>query len=595
MKHETTIYCSVAQFKILVVGFLLFNTPLYAVDVACSALSSITCNTPNHPSFEAAFTAREAAWEASLSPNRESCNDWFYNNSLNPNPDDDWVLSGFREYKRHGISFRHGSIEIPSQSCTNGPSTNSFRFTVYRCRADRIYDPDIGNGVLTNASCVSKTCPEGTIRNDFGICECPEGQVPNENGMCVADPKNNGNPCPWCPPTPNPIHPGTGNKYQIESDYTGSGAYPLTLQRYYNSLLPTNGNMGSHWRSSYSQSLVIQPGNTEVTVIRPDAKEYTFTLSGSDWVPDADVVDQLVELLDGSSVRIGWTYTTSNDTVETYSVDGKLLSLTRRDGLTQTLAYDVAAIDGGDDNPDTLDTVTDPAGRTLTFSYDANGRVSTMTDPAGEVYSYTYDTNDNLVSVTYPDETPGDNNDNPQRIYHYEDTNFPNALTGITDENNNRYATYAYDAQGRAISSEHAGGAIRVDATYNPDGTTTVTDSLGNIQTQHFTILHGVVKTTEVEGEQCANCGQFQNTTYDANGFIASRTDFNGNVTNYTHDARGLETSRTEAVGTPEERTITIQWHATFRLPVQITEPGQITTFTYDAQGRLLTREVSAP
>jgi len=35
----------------------------------------------------------------------------------------------------------------------------------------------------------------------------------------------------------------------------------------------------------------------------------------------------------------------------------------------------------------------------------------------------------------------------------------------------------------------------------------------------------------------------------DANGFLASKTDFDGNVLALTHDARGNETSRTEASG----------------------------------------------
>ena len=35
-------------------------------------------------------------------------------------------------------------------------------------------------------------------------------------------------------------------------------------------------------------------------------------------------------------------------------------------------------------------------------------------------------------------------------------------LLSITDENGNRFATYSYDIQGRAVSTEHAGGAGRV-------------------------------------------------------------------------------------------------------------------------------------
>ena len=82
--------------------------------------------------------------------------------------------------------------------------------------------------------------------------------------------------------------------------------------------------------------------------------------------------------------------------------------------------------------------------------------------------------------------------------------------------------------------------------------------------------------------------------TYDTNGFLASRTDYDGNVTTYTHDARGDETSRIEASGTALARTISTSWLSTFHLPTQITEPNRSTAFTYDAHGNLLTKTITA-
>ena len=64
------------------------------------------------------------------------------------------------------------------------------------------------------------------------------------------------------------------------------------------------------------------------------------------------------------------------------------------------------------------------------------------------MYKYSYDSYHRLVRVEYPDGTT--------RQYHYENADFYYALTGITDENGVRYATFAYDSQGRAISTEHA-------------------------------------------------------------------------------------------------------------------------------------------
>ncbi len=391
------------------------------------------------------------------------------------------------------------------------------------------------------------------------------------------------------------MNPHTGNKYQTESDYIGTGNFALVFDRYYNSDGTVSAsNIGQHWRHSYDRSIIELSGIAKVT--RADGKVLEFIETNGDWIADPNIIEMLEELMDAQSQRTGWQLTTSNDMTETYAVDGKLVLITSKEGFTQSLEYEVTSANGGDDDSNTLDSVTDTFGRTLTFDNDGSGRVITMTDPAGNLFSYGYDVSGNLELVTYPDETPGNSIDNPTRIYHYEDLNFIHALTGITDETGTRFANWGYDTEGRAIFSEHAGGAERIDFTFNNDGTTLVTDSLGNAQTLHTEILFGLAQTGQIDGGPCGLCGgQNQSKTFDENGFIASRTDFNGNQTTFINNVRGLETSRTEAVGTPEERTITTEWHVDYRLPTKITEPGRITDFTYDTQGRLLSRKVSTP
>ena len=82
---------------------------------------------------------------------------------------------------------------------------------------------------------------------------------------------------------------------------------------------------------------------------------------------------------------------------------------------------------------------------------------------------------------------------------------------------------------------------------------------------------------------------------YDASGYLSSLTDVDGVTTTYRHDARGLELSRTEAIGTPQERTVTTDWHPRFRLPVRIAEPGRVTEYRYGTNGRLLTKRITDP
>src|SRR6185437_15146729 len=130
----------------------------------------------------------------------------------------------------------------------------------------------------------------------------------------------------------------------------------------------------------------------------------------------------------------------------------------KRSGYQQTLQYDASGHLAG---------VTDSYGRTLSFTF-ANGVLRSMTDPDGRVYGYAYTAGlplagvtlavpvspDRLSQVTYPD--------NSVAQYVYEDTRFPYALTGIVDEDGNRFASWTYDNGRHPISSQHAGGADAV-------------------------------------------------------------------------------------------------------------------------------------
>ncbi len=382
----------------------------------------------------------------------------------------------------------------------------------------------------------------------------------------------------------NPIDAGTGNKFQLEKDFVGPAHTGLELIRYYNSQALTESAFGLNWRSTWQRSINSASGSNTAQVIHADGSVDTYTLNASgNWQSDPDVTTTLSAVMNGAT-QTGWKLMTADDTTELYTLDGRLSAITNRAGLTTSLSYDAN---------NRLSKVTGFFGQVLSFTYDANNHISTTTLPDGNIYTYTYDNNYNLTKVTYPDKSV--------RQYVYENTSFPNALTGIIDENGARFATFGYDALGRAISSEHAGGVEKSTITYNADGTSSVVDALGNAYSYGFTTQFAVVKPTAVSGTAVADTLDGKAFNYDANGFVASRTDWNGNVTTYTHDTRGNETSRTEASGTAQARTITTVWHPTFHLPTQVTEPSgvagvnRITTLSYDAtQGTLLSKTVAA-
>jgi YD repeat-containing protein len=443
----------------------------------------------------------------------------------------------------------------------------------------------------------TSTCPAGgkSTGGTDGTCinapACGAPQFRNATtGACELPPKSNGPTCGV--DIENPINAGTGNKWQHEIDLP-DGAFSLGFDRYYNASPSSPSNLGAGWSHVYTRSSTLQASGTSVTIRRNDGKAYNFQQSAGGWIADADVPDRLEELKDSANVRTGWRYTTADQSVETYTATGQLTSLADRSGLAQTLTYSDAS------TPATvapaaglLLRVTDSFGHQLSFTYDSSSRLSTLTDPAGSLYRYGYDANNNLVSVTYPD--------GASKTYHYENTSFSHALTGITDENGNRFATYAYDAQGRGISTEHAGGAQRVSLAFNADGSTTVTDALGTARTYQFQTILGVVKPKGQSQPGGSGCGASASAlSYDANGNVTSRTDFNGHRTNYTYDlARNLETSRTEGLTasgatTPATRTITTVWHPTLRLPVQITNGNQQITYSYNPQGDVTEKTVT--
>ncbi len=370
----------------------------------------------------------------------------------------------------------------------------------------------------------------------------------------------------------NPVNAATGNKFQPETDYQGAPSTQLSLTRYYNSFNNNQMPFGKGWSSNW-HSYITGPTSGVVTVTSGNGKVESFTLSGAAWVPNPNITSELSEII-VSGTQVGWEVLRTDDSIEDYNMLGQLTSVTTRSGLTTTLTYTSL----------NLTTVTGPFGQTLTFIYDTSGRIATMTDANSKVYTYTYGPYDNLVTVKFPD--------TKVRAYEYFDPNYPQLLTGIRDELGKHYANFTYDSTGRALTSQHAGGAGLWTLTYNTGGTTTATDALGNAHTYTPTSTYNLQVPSSLSGTPYPPAGG-ASFTYDTNGFIASRTDFNGNVTTYTHDSRGNETQRIEAYGTALARTITTTWHATFNLPLTITEPARTTTFTYDADGNMLTKSVT--
>lgn len=374
----------------------------------------------------------------------------------------------------------------------------------------------------------------------------------------------------------NPITINIGNKFETATDFETDGQDSLSFIRYYNSQLPQRSFLGYAWRSNFDRGFRYNggtiPESTVVWFIRPDGSVYSFSNASGAWVSsDSDINATLTSL--GSS---GWILTDDHDNIETYTLSGQLSSIKTRSGYEQDLNYDTNG---------NLISVADSFGRTLTFTI-ANGSIRTMTDPDGNVYTYNYQSlvtpSDQLVGAVFP------GSGSPTVQYVYENTSYPYALTGVIDENGNRYATWSYDANLRATNSQHAGGADATTVSYSLGstgvGTVTATNALGKQTTYTLALVAGVGKIVTIAGSASPHTpATTESFTYDSNGYVANHTDNNGNITQYVNDARGHITSETDAFGTPLARTITTSWDPTYNVPTQKVQPGLTTHYTYSS------------
>ena len=383
----------------------------------------------------------------------------------------------------------------------------------------------------------------------------------------------------------HPIDLATGNMHESVTDYETAGPNRLSFMRYYNSqaLVATYAvSMGQHWRTNYDRYLNINPaflytyalpGSTgNIFAERPDGSAMIFSRIGGVWKTDG--------YNDATLAVRGSTYilTLHDDTVETYMAGGeeaKLTSITYRGGYSQTLAYNGSG---------QLATVTDTYGRRLAFTY-SNALLTQATTPDSLVLTYGYDASGRLASVSY-NTLPA-----TSQSYNYTDGSFPFALTSITDEDDNAYASWTYDSYGRGLTSELAGDADLTTLVYNDgtDGSRTITNALGQQENYSFISFGGLPRLTQISRSN-GSFSLYYILTYDTNSFVASVQDWDQHLTTYTNDMRGDPTVILEGSGSPAQRTTTITYDPSWvHLPKTVVTPGLTTTYAYDGNGNPLT------
>ena len=444
----------------------------------------------------------------------------------------------------------------------------------------------------TLVGCVGTTDPAGTLACDYRagavgkpilVASCERCEIPAIVSLTVLPPLDDANAKGPTASTcdrafGNPVNAATAEKTQTERDHAGFGPHPLAFTRTYRSgraassasaeePLPVNASLGTGWSHNLAISLVLEGDSARIDA--GDGTGAAFTRQGAAWTPLTGA-DQLAPDPAG-----GMRYTRAADgEIWRFDAAGKLLTQTRPNGWVMSWSY----------VGNRVYKVRNQYGRTVSLYY-AQGRLSYITFPDGQTLGLSYDAQGRPAQALY---TLG-----RTRQYHYEDPALPWALTGLIDENGQRLATYAYDAEGRAVRTERAGGAQAYRFDYRADGTTLVTDPLGTPRTLRYEGARGSIAATQAE-QPAAYGAPVQIRTLRADGLIQSETDFRGATTTYEWDAaRRLPTQVTEAVGRPEARTTRTQWHPQWDLPVRTEEAGRTTEHQYDAQGQRIAETIT--
>jgi RHS repeat-associated protein len=377
--------------------------------------------------------------------------------------------------------------------------------------------------------------------------------------------------CDGCGNRGNPGNALTGDKVETVVDYRGPNG--LEFVRYYHSKsLDETYLSGVGWSHNYQRYVVRSGLNNPTGLVRANGyKEYVTEVSGQAGTFISRSGSGIVIRKISSAL---WQVHLKDGSVESYDAKGQLTQISDPSGKVTTLTYV-----GGQ-----LTTVTGPFGHFLSFEYDAAGRLYRVLANGSLVVEYTY-IGSNLGVVNYPDGT--------NRTYHYEDTSFPNNLTGITDESGIRFATFSYDSMGRVASTEHAGATQRYQFNYNPTNTL-VLEPLGTTETINFTTTANLARRlTQLSKSGIVQTFTVPTVAADPQRRVTQKTDGKGNVTKFSYDTFHL-LNTTQAFGTPIARTTAYSYLDNFSdKPLLVTEPNRTIGFTYDGKQNPLTRTVT--
>ena len=409
-----------------------------------------------------------------------------------------------------------------------------------------------------------------------------------------------------------------GNLVRQVGTPSSGGFAPQVLLTYNSTIATLISQFGRGWLCNLNSRIATLTGGLLITDGIGTARSYTGTPTavGSYYTPPPGAVDSVVLLANG------WAQVQPNGTSFVYDSTGLLSQIQSANG-TWSLIRSGSQLNG----------ITDPAGGTTALSY-VSGNLTQITDPAGRVTQFSIDgTTGELQHVTSPTlcVTALDYNDNhlltnwttPAGIsvsYSY-DADF--RLTGIQTPTGN-LTTIAYATNQLTITDArgHAGtyllntdGTLKsyTDAlshatsyTWDSGWPRSITDSLGSITTFGYATLTRDPGLRRLASIQFPGGGIFSyqmdsndrlQTVIDELGNVGTLT-WNGNlrtsfinplgqVTTYGYSGSGAgQYNQLAAITNPLGNTFSLSWDASGVQTADINPLGQITSYTANDAGQ---------
>ncbi|WP_168203858.1 RHS repeat-associated core domain-containing protein [Humibacter ginsenosidimutans] len=453
-----------------------------------------------------------------------------------------------------------------------------------------------GNVVLTNAS--SET-PQGYDVAYDAIAFVPKGGTPGQSiggPPTIQDEPAGSNPalvnCGCATrAVADPVDTSTGYFTQSATDLSVPGfGEPLNLTRTYTSSLAdpsgpagnsaVNGAFGPGW--TYSYGLVATTDSSgNVTIRQEDGSMVSFTDSSGTYTPPA----RYDATLTASSGNYYFIRHGSEQFVFAQST-GRLIAESDQAGRVATPSYQTSL---AYDSSGNLQTVTDPAGRTLTLTW-SGGHITSVADSGGQQVDYQYSTAGDLTDVfgvgtTRTGGTDG-NQDHAQYAYNashlmtsmrspnnYGKSGTPSPVTSMTYDSSERVLTQT-DPEGNETTFEY--GPNTGDSLVAGQTLVTTPTSDEDLYTYQNGLL---AQETKAYGTDSAQTWKY---SYDPISLgVSQQTNPDGSVETFSYDAQGHQISSSNGLG----QTTSKQYNAAGQV-TEVTDPNGTHTITsYNAAG----------